>query len=79
MYHWHALPENWEHMVYSEFLEQRRELTAQIIFEGYKNLTSKHHKKKRAADKQSLYLVGARGFEPPTSCTPFSGECVHRI
>ena len=23
--------------------------------------------------------VGARGFEPPTSCTPFNGESVHRV
>jgi hypothetical protein len=38
MYHWHALPENWEHLNYREFLEQRRELIAQIILEGYKTL-----------------------------------------
>ena len=24
-------------------------------------------------------MVGARGFEPPTSCTPFSGRCVHSV
>jgi len=41
MYHWHALPENWEHLEYKEFLEQRRELMAQIIQEGYKTLTAK--------------------------------------
>ena len=23
--------------------------------------------------------VGARGFEPPTSCTPFNGKRVHRV
>lgn len=39
MYHWHALPENWEQMNYREFLEQRRELIAQIIFEGYQTLS----------------------------------------
>ncbi len=39
MYHWHALPENWEQMDYREFLEQRRELIAQIIFEGYQTLS----------------------------------------
>lgn len=40
MYHWHALPENWEQMNYREFLEQRRELIAQIILEGYRTLTA---------------------------------------
>jgi len=24
-------------------------------------------------------MVGARGFEPPTSCTPFNGVCVHSV
>ncbi|MBN1573209.1 MAG: DUF262 domain-containing protein [Deltaproteobacteria bacterium] len=38
MYHWHALPGNWEQMNYSEFLEQRRELIAQVIQEGYLTL-----------------------------------------
>ena len=23
--------------------------------------------------------VGAKGFEPPASCTPFNGECVHSV
>jgi len=41
MYHWHALPENWEHLEYKEFLEQRRELMAKIIQEGYQTLTAK--------------------------------------
>ncbi len=40
MYHWHALPENWEQLEYSDFLEKRRELMAQIIAEGYKTLTA---------------------------------------
>jgi len=38
MYHWHALPENWEHLDYREFLEKRRELIAQVIAEGYQTL-----------------------------------------
>ncbi|HAF62714.1 MAG TPA: hypothetical protein DCK95_10370 [Anaerolineaceae bacterium] len=41
MYHWHALPENWEYLDYSEFLEKRRELMAQIISEGYQKLKLK--------------------------------------
>jgi len=40
MYHWHALPENWEHLEYRDFLEQRRELMAQVIAEGYRTLTT---------------------------------------
>jgi hypothetical protein len=40
MYRWHALPENWEHLDYREFLEKRRELMAQVIGEGYRTLTT---------------------------------------
>lgn len=40
MYHYHALPENWEQMDYSDFLEKRREMMAQIIREGYRTLTT---------------------------------------
>ncbi len=53
MYHWHALPENWEHLEYKDFLEQRRELMAQIIAEGYKTLTTKPAKE---AGSQELDL-----------------------
>lgn len=42
MYHWHALPGNWEQMNYHEFLEQRRELIAQVIHEGYLTLMAEH-------------------------------------
>ena len=38
MYHDHALPENWEHLGYLEFLEKRRELIAKVIEEGYATL-----------------------------------------
>ena len=40
MYRWHALPQNWEHMDYSEFLEKRRELIAQVIADGYATLVT---------------------------------------
>ncbi|MDO9537253.1 MAG: DUF262 domain-containing protein [Thermoplasmata archaeon] len=40
MYHCHALPDNWERMEYQEFLENRRELMASVIREGYQKLTS---------------------------------------
>lgn len=39
MYHYHALPEDWEQMEYREFLEKRRELMARITREGYEILT----------------------------------------
>ena len=40
MYRYHALPDGWEHMDYSTFLSRRRELMAQIVREGYDQLTS---------------------------------------
>ena len=39
MYHWHALPKSWENMEYKEFLEARRYLMAQIIREGFEELS----------------------------------------
>lgn len=39
MYRWHALPDNWEHLEYQEFLEMRRERMARVIYEGYKTLS----------------------------------------
>lgn len=38
MYHWHALPENWESMDYKEFLTERRLRMAQVIREGFETL-----------------------------------------
>lgn len=38
MYHWHALPDGWEHMRYAEFLEKRRELMARVVREAYEKL-----------------------------------------
>jgi hypothetical protein len=40
MYHYHALPNAWGEMEYGTFLEQRRELIAQIIREGYERLSA---------------------------------------
>lgn len=40
MYRFHALPDNWEHMDYSDFLQRRRDLMAQIIRESYERLTA---------------------------------------
>lgn len=41
MYRWHALPEGWETMEYSAFLEKRRELMAQVVREAYERLCEK--------------------------------------
>ncbi|MFA5631808.1 MAG: DUF262 domain-containing protein [Porticoccaceae bacterium] len=38
MYHWHALPDGWETMEYSDFLRKRRELMAQVIRDAYMKL-----------------------------------------
>ena len=40
MYHYHALPDDWEQMEYRAFLEKRREMMAQIIRKGYQTLTA---------------------------------------
>lgn len=40
MYRLHAIPPNWEHLDYREFLEKRRELMAQVISEGYATLVA---------------------------------------
>ena len=38
MYHFHALPEDWEQLGYATFLEKRRELIAEVIHAGWKTL-----------------------------------------
>jgi len=39
MYFFHALPSQWENMDYRDFLQERRELIAQVIAEGFKTLS----------------------------------------
>lgn len=39
MLYWHALPEAWESMEYSEFLEFRRKLIAEVIRDGFTKLS----------------------------------------
>ena len=51
MYRLHALPSNWEHMDYREFLEKRRELIAQVIAEGYATL-AKGKRDEELADRK---------------------------
>jgi hypothetical protein len=38
MKYYHALPDNWEKMDYTEFLVERRKLMAKIIKAGYETL-----------------------------------------
>lgn len=38
MAHWHALPDAWENMKYSDFLDERRKRLAQVIREGFRTL-----------------------------------------
>lgn len=40
MCYWHALPEGWQNMVYSDFLEERRKLMAKVIRAGFEELVS---------------------------------------
>jgi len=40
IYRLHALPPNWEHLDYPEFLEKRRELMAGVIADGYAKLVT---------------------------------------
>lgn len=39
MVHWHALPDRWTEMAYSDFLEKRRQLMAGVIREGFRCLS----------------------------------------
>lgn len=39
MYHWHALPENWEYMSYADFLVERRKMIARVIKSAYEKIS----------------------------------------
>lgn len=41
MYYWHALPDNWQAMAYSEFISKRREMMARVVADGYAVLAPK--------------------------------------
>ncbi len=60
MYHCHALPDDWEHMDYQEFLARRRDLMAQVIAEGYRTLVdgSPAELVEESLDVASLIEVG---------------------
>ena len=57
MFHRHALPENWEHLEYGDFLEQRRELMAQVIAEGYRTLAAEPEAKPIASELDISCLI----------------------
>lgn len=57
MYHWHALPENWEHLEYRDFLEKRREHIAQVIAEGYRTLVAEPEAEVEAEELDLSQLV----------------------
>jgi hypothetical protein len=56
MYRWHALPPDWEHMEYRDFLEKRRELMARVIADGYARLVSRDEVK-NASEPDLLQLI----------------------
>ena len=61
MYRLHALPSNWEHLNYKDFLEIRRELMAQVIAEGYATLIAENIQEELEAvefDLSKLVLNG---------------------
>ncbi|NLX14245.1 MAG: hypothetical protein GXY44_11410 [Phycisphaerales bacterium] len=61
MYRWHALPPNWEHLDYREFLEKRRELMAQMIAEGYKTLVTGEGRDVAATEEFELSAIIVNG------------------
>lgn len=61
MYRQHALPPNWEHMEYRDFLEKRRELMAQIIAEGYNKLIGSQTEDENTLDDFDLMTVVQSG------------------
>lgn len=61
MYKYHALPDNWEHLEYREFLEKRRELMAQVISEGYATLIASEIEEDTEAEELNLSQIMTEG------------------
>lgn len=61
MFRLHALPPNWEHLDYREFLEKRRELMAQVISEGYATLVTGKIEEELETAKLDLSKVVVNG------------------
>ena len=71
MYRLHALPPNWEHLEYREFLEKRRELMARVIAEGYATLLTGEVEEGMATAESDLSQVVMNGESEATEfkCT----------
>jgi len=61
IYRLHALPPNWEHLPYQEFLEKRRELMAQVIAEGYSTLMAGEIVEDLATEEFDLFKAVMNG------------------
>jgi hypothetical protein len=61
MYHMHALPLGWENLEYAEFLERRRELIANIIYEGYSTLKTLDLDEEFASNDLDLLVLANNG------------------
>lgn len=61
MYWLHALPSNWEHLEYQEFLEKRRDLIAKVISDGYATLATGGIKEELATAHVDLSRVVVNG------------------
>jgi hypothetical protein len=61
MYRLHALPPNWEHLDYRDFLEKRRELIAQVIAEGYATLDTEKFEEELTMAEFDLSKVVVNG------------------
>ncbi len=58
MYHYHALPDNWENLSYQEFLESRRSLIAGIVKQGYETFSEDHNHDDRDLIISDLVEIG---------------------
>ncbi len=61
MYRHHALPDNWEHLEYRDFLEKRRELMAHVIKNGYKTLIATEIEKDAGPQEFDLSQIVLNG------------------
>jgi hypothetical protein len=43
MYYWHALPENWQDMAYTDFLQKRRGMMAKVIRDGFNSMNKENN------------------------------------
>lgn len=48
MYYWHALPDGWETLEYSDFLRKRRELMSKVIRDAYARLSGEQNESELA-------------------------------